>query len=660
MNLKKSTLTLSTVLVLALIPHTVMGMEKATAVSYSSTDIPLQALGSEVVPTTVRVRCNDILTADEKHRFYDMGVDTIVYAGDNSYYFYLPESLVTRLLSEEKIASIEEIDARMRTEDLSSGTLAVLSDDEIIDINVLFLREMSRRDIEALLAREGIGAEIQKVLPSLRSATLRLSVGMYKKLADVPLVQYMDKVQKLLTTQGDVTLLESRNAKTAKYSDVMPLWSDPYDLNGRNMLVGVVDGGSALITHQEFGGRVHDETASGDVNMHATHVAGTIAAAGVNPDARGMARETELYSYSFLDASFSEAVLNMYRSYDILISNHSYGYSLKERLGEYDSVAATQDLTVYNNPYLNIFEAAGNDGIDDSYAEYGIIKGPGNSKNILTIGALDSLSDEVAKLSSTGPVRDGRIKPDLCVRGEYVVSASSESNEAYRMMSGTSMATPAATGIGVLVAQAYKKVTGGYDIRHDTLKAVLINTARDIANPGPDYKAGFGLIDAKAAVDTVMTITADNPKVSTGEIRHNAEVSYRFTLTGTANFKTTIAWVDPEADPSSFTTLVNDIDMVLVNTQTGAKYYPYTLDPDYPSRYAVQSKPNKVDNIEQIEVRNLPAGEYTLIIQGSKIVTDTQEYTIASSLPMFTTSNIETLRPSNIQNFARTIFLSTF
>jgi subtilisin family serine protease len=625
--------------------------------------IPLQSLGSVEKSESVLVTCNTVLSSADKNRFYDMGVDTIVYAGDLSYYFYLPEGLVSKLSQDTKIASIKEIDPETRKGDknLQSGTLGVYGDD-LISVNVLFLKEMTQEEIDMLLSQNGIDAEVEKVTPQLRSAKIKLRGKAYEKLSRLPLVQYMDKVQTLLETEGvsQAPKHNTRNMKTAKQSDVTPLWSAPYDLNGRNISVGVVDGGIALPTHQEFGGRVHDRSSSHEVNFHATHVSGTIAAAGVNAEARGMAKEADIYSYSFYDDAFSEAVLNLYKNDGVLLSNHSYGYSLKERLGEYDTVAAKQDLTVYNNPYINIFEAAGNDGNDKDYAEYGIIKGPGNSKNILTIGALDNVSDDVAELSSTGPVKDGRIKPDLCVRGEYVTSASSESDTSYEKMSGTSMATPAATGMGALVAQAYKRITGGYDIRHDTLKSVLINTAKDVANPGPDYKAGFGLIDAKAAVDTIMTLAGDNPKINLATVRHNGEISYRFTLKESRDFKTTISWVDPEANPSSAVTLVNDIDMVLIDQSSGRKYYPYTLDATHPSRLAVATKANHVDNIEQIEVKNLHAGDYKLVVKGTKIVTDTQEYTVVSNLPLFSSSNVEILKPSKIQNFARKIFMATF
>ncbi len=628
-----------------------------------NTPLKLKALGSQIKSKTLLVKFKEPLTSSQKEKFYQMGVDTIVYASDLNYYFYMPVNLVQKIMQFKNTLSVNEINNEEKIAKISEDeiNLTPFSDQSYrrLSVNVLFLKEFDEAQLRGYLLSNKIDAYVKKVIPELRKAVLVIDGLNFQKLSKLPLVQYIDKVQKLLQTDSLQRKKELRNYKIAEYSNVKDLWSAPYSLNGKNMKVGVVDGGSALISHREFGARAHDRTSDGEVNFHATHVTGTIIAKGINFRAKGMASLAELYSYSFSDDAFSEAVINMYKGEGILFSNHSYGYSQKERLSEYDSVAATQDMVVKNNPFINIFEAAGNDGEKDDYRDYGIIKGPGNSKNIFTIGALNSSGKSVAKLSSSGPVSDGRIKPDLCVRGEYVTSASSDNDSAYAMMSGTSMATPAATGMGLLAAEAYKKVTGGDDIRHDTLKAIFVNTATDIENPGPDYKAGFGIINAKAAVDVIESLTGNDPLVTLSKVAHNRANNYSFTTIKPSNFKLTIAWVDPDAAPSASSTLVNDLDIVLENIDTSKKYYPYTLDKNNPSKNAVRTKANHVDNIEQIEVKNLPAGNYRLIVKGTKVVTDTQEYTLASSLPIFENSFINTLKASNLQNFARKMLMAT-
>ena len=542
-------------------------------------------------------------------------------------------------------------DYRMKEE---SG-LSTFAQDAYQNFNILFLAELSFSEVEKYFSDNSVDAYVLKVLPELREAQVEISAGDIEKLKKLPLIQYMDRNQKMKVVHGEKV---DRNAVTAKNINVKTLQGSRYNLNGENMRIGVVDGGVVRSTHQEFTSngvsRIVNKTNT-DTNFHATHVAGTIAAEGDKSSAKGMANKAEVFSYGFSDVAFAESFLKLYNSDNVLLSNHSYGYSDKIRLGEYDSDAATQDRAVNNNPFLNVFEASGNDGEVDGYSDFGIIKGPGNSKNIFTIGALNVTSSNVAKLSSTGPVDDGRIKPDLCVRGEYISSATDESDSSYATMSGTSMATPAATGAAALIMQQYKRTTGGFDVRHDVLKSIMVNTAVDKENKGPDYKVGFGMIDAKAAVDTVKTIGTNSVLVGIDTLSHNGQKVYEFSLAQGGKFKTTLSWVDVEANPSSSVTLVNDLDLLLVNKDSGAKYYPYTLDKNNPNALAKANKVNRVDNIEQIEVSNLPQGNYQLVINGYKVISDSQEFAVASNVPMFDNVSIETLRPSQLKNFAKTI-----
>ena len=58
------------------------------------------------------------------------------------------------------------------------------------------------------------------------------------------------------------------------------LWPAPASLSGAGVVIGLWDGGAARSSHQEFGGRVVVRDGSAVID-HATHVAGTMAAAGV-------------------------------------------------------------------------------------------------------------------------------------------------------------------------------------------------------------------------------------------------------------------------------------------------------------------------------------------------------------------------------------------
>ena len=607
---------------------------------------------------SIMIRTSLPLAQCEKEALYDNGIESIVYAGDMSYYIYGDTSKLELLLSDMK--KITEISAILPSAKVSNSleesesALSAFADGAPVRFNILLLKEMSEQALKTYFEEAGIRATIYNVTPSLKSAKIRIALEDYEKVKNLALVHYMDRSHTLGVKEDKVI----RNLTSSKYENVTGLWNDAYNLNGQGMSVGVVDGGLVRNTHTEFvsagvSSVVLDSSGS-DFADHATHVAGTIIADGDEAKARGVANEATLYSYTFLNAAFADITTSIYQKDGILFSNHSYGYSEKTKLGEYDAEAAKQDSAVSSNPFLNIFEAAGNDGEESDYPAYGKIKGPGNSKNILTIGALNINASGAARFSSNGPTLDGRIKPELCARGESVYSTGSSSDDDYFWMSGTSMATPSATGIGLLAAQAYKKVSGGYDIRHDILKACMINTAIDKGRVGPDFDTGFGMIDAQATVDTINSLSLEKPLIYSDSISYQQSKNLKFSMEDAGLFKATISWIDPEANPSSAASLVNDIDMWLENA-SGEKFYPYTLDATNPSSLAVSTKQNHVDNNEQIEVKNLPEGDYRLVIHGGVIVTDSQEFALASNVSISKESNLATLQASQLHNFATVI-----
>ena len=99
------------------------------------------------------------------------------------------------------------------------------------------------------------------------------------------------------------------------------------DLTGAGYSVGVWEvGGLIRSTHDEFGARVI-EMESGSYSDHATHVAGTIGAAGVDPEATGMATGVALRSWLAQNDPDVPSVVSEMRSEasNIVASNHSYG-----------------------------------------------------------------------------------------------------------------------------------------------------------------------------------------------------------------------------------------------------------------------------------------------------------------------------------------------
>ncbi len=238
----------------------------------------------------------------------------------------------------------------------------------------------------------------------------------------------------------------------------------PYNLTGSGVSVGIWDGGSVMVTHQEFGTRVVAVDGA-SANYHSTHVGGTIGATGVVARAEGMAPQVVIRSYDWTNDEsemISAAASFPGEAGKVALSNHSYGIlagwffagftnpwthrtgyhwwgnlavdAADEYFGIYGSGPRYWDQIVYNAPYFLPFKAAGNerdDGPSNGATVYftpdngvtwtntvydssvhalgdGIYKGGydtvpylGTAKNILTIGAVnDAVANDVRATSN--------------------------------------------------------------------------------------------------------------------------------------------------------------------------------------------------------------------------------------------------------------------
>lgn len=114
----------------------------------------------------------------------------------------------------------------------------------------------------------------------------------------------------------------------------------------------------------------------------------------------------------------------------------------------------------------------------------------------------------IASFSSRGPSDcDGvTIKPEVSAPGVSVYS--SYPGGYYTRMSGTSMAGPHVAGVVALMRQASPNA----DVQ--TIKTVLMQTARDLGSAGEDNDYGWGVIDAYQAVLAVMQPDTIPPEVT--------------------------------------------------------------------------------------------------------------------------------------------------
>ncbi|MCZ7569575.1 MAG: S8 family serine peptidase [Ardenticatenaceae bacterium] len=159
---------------------------------------------------------------------------------------------------------------------------------------------------------------------------------------------------------------------------------------------------------------------------------------------------------------------------------------------------------------LNVV-AAGNEG----NSQCGTVSDPPTIyPEVFSVGASNS-ANFLASFSSIGPViRDGsqRFKPDLVAPGQSVVSSTSWSPSAYATSSGTSMATPAVSGVAALMLSAAPQLNGKVSLIERILRetAQPLTATVTIGHPTnacladgslhPNLLYGWGLVDARSAV----------------------------------------------------------------------------------------------------------------------------------------------------------------
>ena len=228
---------------------------------------------------------------------------------------------------------------------------------------------------------------------------------------------------------------------------------------------------------------------------------------------------------------------------------------------------------------------------------------------------------------------DGRIKPDIVTNGIGLYSPTAGSNSSYASYNGTSTATPGSAGAAMLLHQYYNELFDDEAMRASTLKVLIIHTADDLGNPGPDYKFGWGLMNAKAAADHISGHYdfPDANKIVEGLLdSNNTSDSYNFEWDGNSPIRATLCWTDPPAsavtsldNPSP--RLMNDLDMRIIDSN-GSAAYPYVMNPANPADTATTGD-NTLDNVEQvlIESPNLP-GTYTVQVNYKGSLTNGQQY----------------------------------
>jgi len=217
----------------------------------------------------------------------------------------------------------------------------------------------------------------------------------------------------------------------------------------------------------------------------------------------------------------------------------------------------------------------------------------------------------------------------------------------YRYESGTSMSAADVSGVLALMQDYF---TNKLQLTPSPalLKALLISGARPTGNYNLNVQnainyEGWGLISLPNSLPTGVTnqLTAPSSAQAASFFVDQSPTnalatgdSHKFTLNVSTNASTlrlrvTVAWTDPPGNPSAAIKLVNNLDLVVSNMDTGDTYfgndipagsiYNNVVNTNTISLTNFVSPADSINNIERVILPPLLSGNYTVTIIGKSV-----------------------------------------
>src|SRR5690554_117898 len=397
--------------------------------------------------------------------------------------------------------------------------------------------------------------------------------------------------------------------------------------------------------HIDFEGRLTNLTQQGG-QSHGDGVAGIMSGAGnLTHSNRGMAAGSDVFVVNYQSHFLDYPTTNLINTGQVQITNSSYSNGCNDG---YTTIARTVDQQTLDTPSLmHVFSAGNSNGNNCGYgagSQWGnITGGHKQGKNVVTTANV-YFDGSLVSSSSRGPAHDGRIKPDITANGQNQIST--DENNTYQTFGGTSGAAPGIAGISAQLYQAYGDLNAGDLPPSALIKAAILNTANDAGNVGPDFKFGWGIVNALRAVKLIEDGRFLTDSVSQGNTKtHNINVP-----AGTTQVRFMVYWSDVAAAAGASPALVNDLDL-LVKDPSNNTLEPWILDhtPD-PTKLDLPATtgPDHLNNMEQVLINNPAAGNYNLDITGFNVPMGPQAYHIVYEI---ITENLTLTFPNGGESF---------
>ncbi|RDK88558.1 S8 family serine peptidase [Marinirhabdus gelatinilytica] len=545
-------------------------------------------------------------------------LELIDYIPHHTYLFHFPATTSIDLLRNNGVRSIVPVEGRFKlSQNLKNGNIGAWAvDGNNILVTLQHHDNVSTDFVVAQLAEEQIGV-VQRY-DGYNNIDLTIPNNCLEDLSNLSYVKWVE----LIVAPSVPDDQRGRALHRASGLDTQTTAGRNYDGTG----VGVLcrDDG-AVGRHIDFQGRIFGLVGNnGNNNTHGDGVSGIMAGAGnKDPRYRGMAAGSDLHVVNYNPSFLDNATNDLIDDGSVQITNSSYSNGCN---AGYTTITVTVDEQSIDTPeLLHVFSAGNSNNLDCGYGagnQWGNITG-GHKQGKNVIATANTFYDgSLVNSSSRGPAHDGRIKPDIAANGQNQISTGP--NNAYFPFGGTSGAAPGIAGVSAQLYQAYMETNGGTMPNSGLIKAILMNTANDAGNVGPDFKFGWGIVNGLRA----GILIEDGRHLSDNVSQGNTNTHTINVPAGTTQLKVMVYWNDPAAAPGASPALVNDLDMEVVDPSS-TTFQPWVLD-STPNPTALDTPAtngiDRLNNVEQVLINNPDAGDYDVEITGFNVPQGPQEY----------------------------------
>ena len=557
------------------------------------------------------IQFHHVPTSEEKNELADAGVELLNYLPENAFFAKISDQVNPVQLENFDIRAVLPILPEYKlSRALHTGDIPAhaLQGNDVL-VNAI---PFDKSDVSEI-AQEW---EVISYKANRNTIQIVLPIQQITNLAQLHSIYYIEEIEAPAVPENYV----GRTNHRANYIGTDYDGGLKYDGSGVTVAMG--DDGT-IGFHIDYQGRLDQQYASPSYGNHGDHVAGIIMGAG-NFDRKGRGNAPGAFLQVYDPFDNVDSSVSHYVKHNVRITSTSYGNGCN---AGYTSYASYADQTIRLREGLMHVFSAGNSGT--SNCGYGAGSGWGNvtggikvGKNVIAVGNLTYI-DNLANSSSRGPAEDGRIKPDVCAVGTNVYSTIDVNT--YANFTGTSMACPGVSGSLATLYQAYEDIYTA-EPTSDIIKAVVMNSAEDLGNPGPDFKYGYGRINVRRAYNIIEAGNFIRDSITQGQTH-----SHVIPVPSNAEqIRVMVYWNDYEGTPNAFTPLVNNLNMQVI-TPTSGTFNPWVLNSTPVASLLDADATRGVDNInntEQVTIDNPDFSTMTVTVNGASIPQGPQKYVL--------------------------------